>query len=206
VEAPGGGAVLVANNKDRTVYYYKEGMAAPVGQFEDYGHNPLAVLAVDRSLRERFTPGTYETFVRLPGPGMYEAIFLLDSPRIVKGFKFEILPNPEIERKRNEGKIIAIPELEDRIFKVGERVHLYFRIADAVDHSPKANLDDIVILTYLAPGIWQKRTPAQELGEGLYGIAFEPPKAGVYYVHILEDGTIVPMNDGEQVILEAVDR
>jgi hypothetical protein len=102
VEVPGGGAVLVANDRDRTVYFYKEGMAAPVGQFDNYGHNPRAVLAVDRSLRERSTPGTYETFIRLPEPGNYEAIFLLDSPRVVKGFQFEILSNPELERNGTE--------------------------------------------------------------------------------------------------------
>jgi hypothetical protein len=77
-------------------------MAAPVGQFDNYGHNPRAVLAVDRSLRERSTPGTYETFIRLPEPGNYEAIFLLDSPRVVKGFQFEILSNPELERNGTE--------------------------------------------------------------------------------------------------------
>jgi YVTN family beta-propeller protein len=206
VEVPGGGAVLVANDKDRTVYFYKEGMAAPVGQFDNYGHNPRAVLAVDRSLRERSTPGTYETFIRLPAPGTYEAIFLLDSPRMVKGFQFEIAPNPELERKRNTGKLVAFPRLAERLLRVGDRVPLQFKIADLIDKSVKPNLDGIVILTYLAPGLWHKRMPAQETAEGIYGIAFEPPKAGVYYVHVLKDGDIVPMDDGQQLILQVVDR
>jgi YVTN family beta-propeller protein len=206
VEAPGGGAVLVANDKDRAIYFYKEGMAAPVGQFENYGHNPRAVLAVDRSLRERSSSGTYETFVRLPRPGNYEAIFLLDSPRTVKGFTFEVHPNPALEFKRNELRIVAFPEVKDRIFRVGDSVPLQFRIEDAIDHSTKDNLDDIVILTYLAPGLWHKQTAAKEVGKGRYGIAFEAPKAGVYYVHVLRHGEIVPTNDGTQVILQAVDR
>jgi YVTN family beta-propeller protein len=206
VEAPGGGAVLVANDADRAVYFYREGMAAPVGQFDNYGHNPRAVLAVDRSLRERSTPGYYETFIRLPKPGNYEAIFLLDSPRMVKGFQFEIVPNPELERKRNTGKLVAFPRLEERLLRVGDRVPLQFKIADAIDKSVKPNLDGIVILTYLAPGLWHKRTQAQETAEGIYSIAFEPPKPGVYYVHVLKDGDIVPMNDGQQVILQVVDR
>ena len=206
VKAPGGGAVLVANDKDRAVYFYKEGMAAPVGQFDNYGHNPRAVLAVDRSLKERSTPGVYETAIRLPDPGTYEAIFLLDAPRVVKGFKFQILPNPELERKRSEGKTIAFPYVEQRLLRVGERVPLGFKICDALDKSVKTNLDDIVILTYLAPGLWHERTPARETAEGVYTIAFEPPKAGVYEVHVLKDGELVPMHDGQQVILEVVDK
>jgi YVTN family beta-propeller protein len=206
VEVPGGDAVLVANDADRAVYFYREGMAAPVGQFDNYGHHPRAVLAVDRSLRERSTPGSYETFVRLPKPGNYEAIFLLDSPRLVKGFQFEIVPNPELERKRNTGQLVAFPRLAERLLRVGDRVPLQFKIADLIDKSVKPNLDGVVILTYLAPGLWHKRMPAQETAEGIYGIAFEPPKAGVYYVHVLKDGDIVPMNDGQPVILQVVDR
>jgi YVTN family beta-propeller protein len=206
VEAPGGGAVLVANDKDRAVYFYKEGMAAPVGQFDNYGHNPRAVLAVDRSLKEHFRPGLYETVIRLPAAGTYEAIFLLDSPRVVKSFEFEILPNPELERKRPRGKLVAFPYVEERLVRVGERIPLQFKVADAVDKSVKTNLDDIVILTYLAPGLWHRRTRAQETSEGVYSIAFEPPKPGVYYVHVLKDGDIVPTNDGQQVILQVLDR
>ena len=206
VKAPGGGAVLVANDKDRAVYFYKEGMAAPVGQFDNYGHNPRAVLAVDRSLKERSMPGVYETAIRLPDPGTYEAIFLLDAPRVVKGFKFQILPNQELERKRSEGKTIAFPYVGHRLLRVGERVPLGFKICDALDKSVKTDLDDIVILTYLAPGLWHERTPARETAEGVYTIAFEPPKAGVYHVHVLKDGELVPMHDGQQVILEVVDK
>jgi YVTN family beta-propeller protein len=206
VKAPGGGAVLVANDKDRAVYFYKEGMAAPVGQFDNYGHNPRAVLAVDRSLKERSMPGVYETAIRLPDPGTYEAIFLLDAPRVVKGFKLQILPNQELERKRSEGKTIAFPYVEHRLLSVGERVPLGFKICDALDKSVKTDLDDIVILTYLAPGLWHERTPARETAEGVYTIAFEPPKAGVYHVHVLKDGELVPMHDGQQVILEVVDK
>jgi YVTN family beta-propeller protein len=206
VKAPGGGAVLVANDKDRAVYFYKEGMAAPVGQFDNYGHNPRAVLAVDRSLKERSMPGVYETAIRLPDPGTYEAIFLLDSPRIVKGFEFKVLANPELEQKRKGGKLVAFPYVEKRLLSVGERVPLHFRIADAVDGSVKTNLDSIVILTYLAPGLWHRRTQAQETSEGIYSIAFEPPKPGIYYVHVLKDGDIVPTNDGQQVILEVLNK
>ena len=46
------------------VYYYKEGMAAPMGSFSNYGRRPRAVRVVDRSLREQ-SPGIYRTEARL---------------------------------------------------------------------------------------------------------------------------------------------
>ena len=51
--AAGEGAALVANPADQAIYFYTEGMAAPMGSFTNYGHVPLAVMAVDRSLRPR---------------------------------------------------------------------------------------------------------------------------------------------------------
>ena len=49
--ASGEDAVLFTNRADQTLYYYKEGLSAPMGSFRNYGHEPCAALAVDRSLR-----------------------------------------------------------------------------------------------------------------------------------------------------------
>ena len=81
VPAPEGNSVLVANPADRVIYYYSEGMAAPMGSFQNYRRNPRAVMVVDRSLRE-VTSGVYSTTTKLPKSGIYDVAFLLDSPRI----------------------------------------------------------------------------------------------------------------------------
>ena len=48
-------AVAVTNPAEKTVFYYMEGMTAPLGNFRNYGHDPMAAMVVDRSLRERNT-------------------------------------------------------------------------------------------------------------------------------------------------------
>jgi YVTN family beta-propeller protein len=58
VLAPEGNSVIVANPVDKVLYYYTEGMAAPMGDFQNYRREPLAVMIVDRSLRET-SPGIY---------------------------------------------------------------------------------------------------------------------------------------------------
>lgn len=45
-------AVIAANPADRMVYYYMEGMIAPMGSYSTYGRVPRAVGIVDRSVRE----------------------------------------------------------------------------------------------------------------------------------------------------------
>ena len=93
VKAPGAGAVLVANPADRTVYYYKEGMAAPMGSFANYSRQPRAVLVLDRSLEER-SPGVYETIARLRHPGTYDLAVFLDAPRLVDCLQLTIAADP----------------------------------------------------------------------------------------------------------------
>jgi hypothetical protein len=61
VPAPEGNSVLIANPADRVIYYYSEGMAAPMGSFQNYRREPRALMVVDRSLRE-VTSGVYTTY------------------------------------------------------------------------------------------------------------------------------------------------
>ena len=75
IQAPGASAMLVSNAVDQAVYYYKEGMAAPMGTFKTYSCEPLAVMVVDRSLRERTDAGSFETVSKLPGPNSYDVVF-----------------------------------------------------------------------------------------------------------------------------------
>jgi YVTN family beta-propeller protein len=49
--APEGNSMLVANVADKQIYYYTEGMAAPMGDFQNYKREPRAVLIADRSFR-----------------------------------------------------------------------------------------------------------------------------------------------------------
>ena len=58
-------AVLVVSPADATVYYYMEGMNAPMGAFRNYGHAPRAVEVANRALKE-IEPGVYAATVRIP--------------------------------------------------------------------------------------------------------------------------------------------
>ena len=182
VPVPGEGAVLVASTRDREVYFYKEGMAAPMGSFTNYRREPMAVQLVDRSLRERGTAGVYETVARLGKPGLYDVIFFLDSPKIIHGFELDVAPNPAIEAARNSPKVVIAPLVLELPAKAGADATFRFRVADKQTNAPVTGLRDMVIVI-MAPGNWHARQVAREEGNGVYSVAVAPPQAGVYYAH-----------------------
>jgi YVTN family beta-propeller protein len=184
VQASGENAVLVANASDKQVYYYKEGMAAPMGSFSNYGREPMGAQVVDHSLRERASPGVYQTVAKLPKPGLYDVIFFLDSPRLVDCFEFTVDPNPAIEAERNAGRVAVMALPPQTPPKLGEELTVKFRIVDQTTKQPVSGLTDVVIVTFLAPGTWHRRELAKEEGDGIYSIAFNPPQPGVYYGHV----------------------
>ncbi len=179
--APESNAVLVANPADQAIYYYMEGMVAPMGTFNNYRREPKAVLIVDRSLQER-GPGTYSALVKLPRSGKYDVAFLLDSPRIVHCFSAEAKSNPALANKRQQAPLRVESLLADKRIKVGEKLRLRFKLTDPATNEPKAGLRDVRVLIFLSPGIWQKRQWAESVGDGVYESEITAPQAGVYYV------------------------
>lgn len=181
VPAPEEGAVLVANPADKMIYFYTEGMAAPMGSFQNYRREPKAVLVLDNSLRET-PPGVYTTTVRLTGPGRYDVAFLLDSPRLFNCFDLTVAENPGSPKQKAVALKIE-PLLKDTSLRVGASYNLRFKASDSNSNQPQADLKDMGVLVFLAPGIWQQREWAKPLGDGVYEMSFSPPQAGVYYVY-----------------------
>lgn len=181
VQAPGATAVLVANPEDQVIYYYKEGMAAPMGHFRNYGKQPRAVQVVDRSLRE-VRPGVYETLARLGRPGDYELALFVASPRLVHCFPVKVADNPALAAQRPKRPLGVEIRFDRKEVKVGEEVRVRFRLTDPESGAPRTGLDDVRALTFLSPGLSQQRQWATGLGDGLYEIAFRPEEEGLYYV------------------------
>jgi len=180
-QAPGAPAMLIANAADGAIHYYKEGMAAPMGTFNNYGRTPLAVKVVDRSLQE-IEPGVYQTGIRLRRPGHYELAFFLDTPRIVHCFPLDVAADPELAEQRRQ-KVAVQPLTRPRTLTVGESIDLRFQVTDTDDGSGLAGLQGFQVLTVLAPGRWHDRNEATDEGDGVYSLTFTPQQKGVYYVY-----------------------
>jgi YVTN family beta-propeller protein len=182
VRAPGEAAVLVVSPGDETVYYYMEGMNAPMGNFRNYGHRPRAVTVVVRALRET-APGFYTAPLTVPEAGTYEIAFLLDAPRILHCFSFVARPNPAIART---GPALGVEFLlKERRVTSGEPVKLRFRLTDRHTGQPKTGLADVQVLHFWGPGMYRTTEPAREVEEGVYEATLRFRRPGAYYVHVL---------------------
>lgn len=201
VQAPGSTAVLVANSEDKAIYFYKEGMAAPMGQFSNYGKKPQAVQVVDRSLRES-RPGVYETIVKMSRAGDYEIALFLDAPRMTHCFPVKLAENPELAAARKLPLTIELLT-EKNTIGVGEDTAVRFKLTDPDSGAARKGLKDVRVLTFLSPGIWQQRHWASEIGEGLYEVHFTPPESGVYFVFVEVASQGMPFQKSPFLVLTA---
>jgi YVTN family beta-propeller protein len=203
VLAPEGNSIVFANPVDKSLYYYQEGMAAPMGSFQNYRREPLAVLIVDRSLRET-TPGIYSATVKLPASGRYDVAFLTDSPRIAHCFEAVADPNPLVKEKqavalRLEQQSTATQLQVDRDFP------LRFKLIETRTDKAKDDLDDVRVLTLIASGTWQRRDIAKSLGNGLYEVKLNLPESGVYRVFVESSSMRVRYSDLPGMVLFATE-
>ena len=85
---------------------------------------------------------------------------------------------------------------------VGQSYTLRFKLIDGITGDAKPNLNDLSVLVYLAPGIWQERMAAKPAGNGIYEMSFVPPQPGVYYVHFRIPSMDVPFSQITPLVLE----
>lgn len=203
VLAPEGNAVIVANPVDKVLYYYSEGMAAPMGNFQNYRREPLAVMVVDRSLRE-IKPGIYSTTIKLPASGRYDVAFVNDSPRVAHCFEISAEANPALKEKQPIALSIE-HQVKERKFSVREDFTFRFKLIETATGNPKSDLKDVRVLTFLSPGVWQRRDIAKPVGDGVYELKISVPQTGVYMLFVESSSMGVRFVDLPYLMLHATE-
>jgi YVTN family beta-propeller protein len=201
VLAPEGNAVIVANPVDKVLYYYTEGMAAPMGNFQNYRREPMAAMVVDRSLRE-IKPGVYSTTIKLPASGRYDVAFLNDSPRVSHCFNLFAETNPILKEKQAVALGIE-HQVKEKTLAVRQDFTFRFKLIDTATGDPKSDLKDVRVLTFLSPGVWQRRDIATSIGNGVYEIKINVPEAGVYMLFVESPSMGVRYSDLPYLMLHA---
>jgi hypothetical protein len=204
VPAPEAGSMLLANPADQMIYYYSEGMAAPMGNFQNYRRVPRAVKVVDRSLREE-SLGVYSTTARLPKEGVYNVSLLLDSPRVVHCFEAVAQSNPAMTPDRQTSLRIEYLNKEKALI-TGEAHKIRFRLTDRETKRPNSVLKDVGVLVFLSPGMWQERHVARSVGDGLYEITVNLPEEGVYFVFVESPSQRIQYRELPYLMLHAAAR
>lgn len=199
--APSGIASVVANPVDKSIYYYREGMAAPIGEFTNYGREPRAVMVVDRSLEET-TPGVYSTTVQVMRSGTFDVAFLLDSPRVVHCFDLQVARGPSEADPDGKAPIRIETSIDEREVPVGEPVLVRLKVRDENTGQLVTKLQDLSVVAF-ATNNWQSRATTTELEDGVYEATFVPPHPGIYYLFCKAPSLGLRYRDTPYSILEA---
>lgn len=182
IQAPGENAVLVANPLDRTVYYYMEGMAAPMGSFSNYGKEPRAVMVVDRSLQEA-DKGVYETVVNLSKSGYYDIAFFMNAPRLTHCFQLNVNADNAQELNRSIAKLG--PLKIELIQPSSNDATLKFKIKDRRTGALETDLEDVqIMLLQNATQHFEKLWANPTHEAGIYAIDTSDIEVGNYQIFL----------------------
>ena len=193
IPTPDPGSVLIPNPGDRAVYFYMEGMAAPKGSLSNYGREPRAALVWDRNLRERSSPGVYETTLRLPRAGRGQFLFYNRTPKLVLSFPLEI--GPGAARAARAGQVKVAGASVGGALMAGRPVTARFQLAEVESQRPATSLRDVQIMVMRLPGVWHRRFSASADGEGGYQIEFVAPAAGNYQAFVTSPSGKLPLEN-----------
>jgi YVTN family beta-propeller protein len=199
VPTPDPGTMLVANPSDRTIYFYSEGMNVPMGSFPNMRRELRAALAVDRSLRET-EPGVYTAHLRLPAGGDFDVAFHMSSPPVSHCFTVTAEQDPALTARSAKPYRLEFLS-EDRDFTAGETARVQVRLVNPRTSQPISDLTDLEVQVFQVPGTWRVLKSARSLGDGLYEVAIELPRAGVYYLHAASRSLRVRYNDVPSLVL-----
>lgn len=174
-------STIVVSPGDANVFYYMEGMNAPMGSFGNYGHRPLSAIVADRTIKEA-APGEYISTVKIPADGNYQMILTLDSPQLIECFDFAAAVNPNLARDELPLRI-AYETRGGTLAPTGQEAKVRFTLSDTAKNGAPYSGDDVTVLTFRAPGQDRAEHKVKSLGEGKYEFAFTPNTSGAYYIY-----------------------
>lgn len=207
VQAPGSNAMLISNNLDKTIYYYMEGMAAPMGNFTNYNKIPRAVEVIDRSIEER-APGVYETVAKIRGFGKYDIPFFVDVPRILHCFSVGVQPDSEVVKdklKENLGALAVHHKKQSNVIEPGSTYDMMFVLFDPIKNEPVTGLQDVRVRGVSSGNSFVEGAAKESKVPGVYHYKIKFENSGVYYLYVECLSRELPFNNPQYLVLKVTD-
>lgn len=184
VPAPEGNTVMVANAPDQTLYFYQEGMMAPMGTLSNYKRMPRGIIILDRSLKE-VSPGVYRAPVTFTKAGKYDVPLLIDRPRTMHCFQISVQESSDgVGTVAGTRPPIIRADFGNEPVPAHVPIALTFTLVNPTTQQPISGLHDVQVLAFEPPGTWQQRHHAREVEPGRYRVIQSFPHVGEYRVMV----------------------
>lgn len=166
---------------ERTLYHYMEGMNAPDSSVRAFGHTPMAVMVVQRGLRE-VAQGRYATSFRLPSAGKMVLALAAESPRIRECIGLDVGRG---DRERPPGLRIRWQGEPLITAGAGEPVELRFQVDGDLPDTTGVKTTPLIARVVSGAGGHAERWPVhRDATNGQYVIRGTLDRSGGYYVHV----------------------
>jgi YVTN family beta-propeller protein len=196
-------ALYVTNPPEKSVYFYHymEGMPTPAGNLKTYRFEPKSAMTIGRDLSES-APGEFTATVRVDQAGKYSVNMVLDEPRVVHCFPFDVEKNPELAGTGRNVEL-KLEAATDRTLVAGQEQRLAFRIVERGTGDVRGDLEGVVA-RITSPTGWQRTLRAEPGEEGAYVAPVTVPEPGVYYLSARIDDLDKGYQDQHYLVLRAV--
>jgi YVTN family beta-propeller protein len=117
VPTPEGNSVMIAHAPDQMIYFYVEGMMAPMGTLSNYKRRPRGILLLDRSLTE-IAPGSYTTPVKLGRAGNFDVPIWINETKIAHCFQADVGKSPNAPATEEKSTIVVAAAFAGQEFQI----------------------------------------------------------------------------------------
>jgi YVTN family beta-propeller protein len=178
---PEGGSAIVANAPDATLYFYQEGMMAPIGTISNYKRAPRGLMILDHGLAQ-IAPGEYSAIVRLPAQATYDASILIDQPRTTACFETKV-EQAKIDDGAPRNAVVAVKFRSEKTrIRFGANSSLAFELIDPKTSVPFHSGSELPVKIFGASGGWRRQAVATRIEDGIYEVSVRLPEPGRYIV------------------------
>ena len=96
-------------------------------------------------------------------------------------------------------------QVKEMKLAVGHDFTFRFKLIDTATGNPKSDLKDVRVLTFLSPGVWQRRDIATPVGDGVYELKVTVPQTGLYMLFVESSSMGVRYVDLPYLMLQATE-
>jgi hypothetical protein len=110
--------------------------------------------------------------------------------------------NPELAERRERKPVDVELLTPHHRIALGEAVEARYRLTEVAGGAPKDGLRDLGAVVFPSPGLFQRRHPLTEVGDGEYALRFVPDEPGVWFVFVQSPSQKLALQESPRLVIQ----